>query len=335
MTSERNSNSLNKTFNNGINQNNYNNNNNKNYSNNNINFSNSKPKNLTNNNSFSLNNNNNNNNILLTNKNILTKNNSYKNSPIQNKFFINKNSEIYLTNESEEFEEKIAKKLDSLQKKGIISTNNNNNNNLLSNNNNFQNNKKIFYSIKIDKNIPINVSKFGKYLISHIEKEENYRILFQNEIKKLKSKIKNIFSKNNSTDHYLTEYLLELWEKLEISFYVRYQILKQMIKLDYLNLYNFIDRETEYLTNYFQITENIFDEIKKRENFKLKLQVKLNRNELLNNDKEEFEEISKNLENNILKFKKKYDGIDIIWKGMKYDWFMNYENWFYDVENKK
>ena len=108
-----------------------------------------------------------------------------------------------------------------------------------------------------------------------------------------------------------------------------------MIKLDYLNLYNFIDRETEYLTNYFQITENIFDEIKKRENFKLKLQVKLNRNELLPGDKEEFEEMTKNLEKNILKFKKKFDGIDIIWQGMKYEWFMNYENWFYDIENKK
>ena len=62
----------------------------------------------------------------------------------------------------------------------------------------------------------------------------------------------------------------------------------------------FLDRETEYLTNYFQITEQIFAKIKTRENIK--------------------------------SFKNTYNGTNIIWRGIYYEWFMNYEKWFYEME---
>ena len=194
-----------------------------------------------------------------------------------------------------------------------------------------QNSNNIFYSIQIDKKIPNSFSEFGKYLITHIEKEENYRILYQSEIKQLKLKIKKIFSDSKTTDHCLLDYMLELWEKLDVSYFTRYQILKQLIKLPQLNLYSFLDRETEYLTNYFQITENIYNQIKKRESLKSKLQTKLNRNELNDSDKEELNESSNNLIINIRNFKDQFKGLDIIWKGMRYEWFMNYENYFYKI----
>ena len=129
--------------------------------------------------------------------------------------------------------------------------------------------------------------------------------------------------------------MLELWEKLDVSYFTRYQILKQLIKLPQLNLYSFLDIETEYLTNYFQISENIFFLIKKRESLKSKLQTKANRNELIPGDREELDDLTKNLESLIKDFKKKYKGLDIIWKGMKYEWFMNYENWYYEMEQNK
>jgi len=31
-------------------------------------------------------------------------------------------------------------------------------------------------------------------------------------------------------------------------------------------------------------------------------------------------------------FKNNYEGMNIIWKGIYYEWFMNYEKWFYDME---
>ena len=203
------------------------------------------------------------------------------------------------------------------------------------NNNNFifDKNKNIFYSLQIDNNIPTNVSDFGKFLISHIEKEENYKTLFNRELKSFKNKIKKIFTNSRTTDHCLTDYLFDIWDKLEISYSIRYQILNNIIKLDANNLYLFLDRETEYLTNYFQISEQIFQKIKKRENIKSKLQIKTNRNEfILPGDREELERITQDLEENIKIFKNKYKGMNIIWKGIFYEWFMNYEKWFYEME---
>ena len=195
--------------------------------------------------------------------------------------------------------------------------------------------KTTFYSIQINKNIPISISEFGKYLIKHIEKEEKYKILYYNEVKKFKLQIQKIFKQSKRTDHFLTECLFDLWNKVNTSFYTRYQILKQIVKFSAEKLYEFLDIETEYLSNYYQISQNIFKEIEKRENLKAKLQTKANRNELKNSDKENLDEITKNLEILIQNFQKKFKKLDIIWKGLRYNWFMNYENWFYDMEKKQ
>ena len=109
--------------------------------------------------------------------------------------------------------------------------------------------------------------------------------------------------------------------------------MKKIIQFNSSNLYTFLDRETEYLINYYTISEKIFLLIDKRENIKLKLQIQSNRNELNINDQNKFNEISNKLENFIEDFKDKYKNVDIIWKGLRYQWFMNYEKWFYEMEN--
>ena len=60
-----------------------------------------------------------------------------------------------------------------------------------------------------------------------------------------------------------------------------------------------MDKETEYLTEYYQITEEIFKMIKQRESIKSKLQTKLNRNELLPDDKNGFDDITKEVADKI------------------------------------
>jgi hypothetical protein len=83
-------------------------------------------------------------------------------------------------------------------------------------------------SLKINPNIPLSLHEFGKFLIKHIEQEENYKILFEKEEKKLKFKISKIFEKNGASDHCLLDYMTELWEKLEVSYTNRFQILNSI-----------------------------------------------------------------------------------------------------------
>lgn len=99
------------------------------------------------------------------------------------------------------------------------------------NSNNEDINKNIIcVSLTLENNIPLAIVDFGKYLIKYIEKEENYRILFEKEFKKIKDKIKRSFEKNRLSDHCLLEYLLELWDKLEVSYAIRYKILMDFCK---------------------------------------------------------------------------------------------------------
>jgi hypothetical protein len=141
-----------------------------------------------------------------------------------------------------------------------------------------QNKTKKSISLNIENNIPISLNEFGKYLVKFIEKEENYRILYEKEIKKIKEKLKIIFDNAKRSDHCLVEYLTELWEKLEISYANRYRILMDFCKKnDAKEIYNILDKETEYITEYFKSSDNIFKLIKNREKIKNKLQIKSNR----------------------------------------------------------
>ena len=77
----------------------------------------------------------------------------------------------------------------------------------------------------------------------------------------------------------------------------------------------------------------IFENIKKRENIKAKLQAKNNRNEsIMQVDRDKLDEVTQILEEDIKMFKDKHDGMNIVWKGIYYEWFMNYEKWFYEME---
>ena len=191
----------------------------------------------------------------------------------------------------------------------------------------------LFYSIQIENNIPMSVSAFGEYLMQHIKKEEEYKNLYNNEFDSFYNQISQILNSVNNQRDDLINNMIDLWNKLQISYYTRYQIMKQLIKLHPSNLNSFLERENEYLNYYYQITEKIFRWIQNRENLKLKLQTQLNNDELNENDTNEFNDITHLLDDLIEQFKLNYQNLDIIWKGLRYQWFMNYENWFYDMEN--
>ena len=85
-------------------------------------------------------------------------------------------------------------------------------------------------SIRISENIPLTLTEFGKYLVKHIENEENYKILYEKEFKKIKLSIQKTFQNEKLSDHCLLDYMLELWDKLEISFEKRYKIIFELSK---------------------------------------------------------------------------------------------------------
>ena len=53
---------------------------------------------------------------------------------------------------------------------------------------------------------------------------------------------------------------------------------------------------------------------------------------ILQVDRDKLDEVTQNLEEDIKAFKDKYEGMNIVWKGIYYEWFMNYEKWFYEME---
>jgi len=86
-------------------------------------------------------------------------------------------------------------------------------------------------SLTYEKNFPLSLNNFGKFLVKYIEKEENFKALYERENKFLKEKIKKIFKNNDNSDHCLLEYILELWDKLEVSYSIRYKILMGFCKV--------------------------------------------------------------------------------------------------------
>ena len=85
-------------------------------------------------------------------------------------------------------------------------------------------------SLRLNGTAPSNLIEFGTFLVKYIENEENYRILFERELKKLKLKIIKNFDDEKLSDHCLLDYMIELWDKLEISYCIRYQILSEISK---------------------------------------------------------------------------------------------------------
>ena len=183
-------------------------------------------------------------------------------------------------------------------------------------------------SLAIDKSVPSDMIEYGKYLFSHIEKEEKYKIKYLSEVNQIKQQILSNFSKSKRSEHCLTDYLLLLWDKLDISYIKRYLILQNLMKSKVDMIYKVIDRETEYLTQYYQETKSIFKMIRQRELIKCKLQIMINKKEPLPSNKNGLDSITQ-----LLRKKLKDSKYDIIWKGLTYSSFMNYEQWFYGANH--
>ncbi len=87
-----------------------------------------------------------------------------------------------------------------------------------------------------------------------------------------------------------------------------------------------MDKETEFLTDYFQKAQEVYNFIKTREKLNTKLQVKANKcriyyyiDELTTDDKEKFSLFTKELEKKIRMFKQAYS-MEVVWKGLYYEW---------------
>jgi hypothetical protein len=186
--------------------------------------------------------------------------------------------------------------------------------------------EQVCLSFKVDGNMPSDLLQFGKYLLKHIEQEENYRLLFDKEHKQLRQKIKKIFEKENNNDHCLLDYIFELWDKLEISYMNRYKILSELSRLNSRAIYQALDRETEALTDYYHKAGAVVQAVREREKLKIRLQAKsgksifvVNLDMLTSQDRESFDKNTNSLLGKIQQFKDKHK-LNVLWKGVYYDW---------------
>ena len=80
-------------------------------------------------------------------------------------------------------------------------------------------------------------------------------------------------------------------------------------------IYKILDDETEFLSNYLQNTDDVYLKIRQRERKKLKLQLKMNKDELTKEDSKELEELTNSLRREICLAESSYP---LVWKGVRY-----------------
>ena len=73
--------------------------------------------------------------------------------------------------------------------------------------------------------------------------------------------------------------------KIEISYEVRYKLLSSILTKDSISIYKFLDKETEFLTNYIARVHNIYLDIRTREKQKIRLLVKESKSKIISNIK--------------------------------------------------
>jgi hypothetical protein len=141
--------------------------------------------------------------------------------------------------------------------------------------------------------------------------------------------------KNENSDSFLIDNLLNLWNKINLSYQKRYDILKFIINLkEPYKIYNLLENENMHLLKYYKLSENIFKEIKIREMKKINLQKLIDKKMNFIKEQKQLDVLTKKLSEKIFNFKYENKGYEIIWRGIKYENLLKYENWFYSNERK-
>ena len=179
---------------------------------------------------------------------------------------------------------------------------------------------------------------FSIFLNNHIKEEEKYEKIFLNNFKKFIYKIHHMLIKikDENSDSFLIDNLLNLWNKINLSYQKRYDILKFIINLkEPYKIYNLLENENMHLLKYYKLSENLFKEIKIREMKKINLQKLIDKKMNFIKEQKQLDVLTKKLSEKIFNFKYENKGYEIIWRGIKYENLLKYENWLYNNERKK
>jgi hypothetical protein len=142
------------------------------------------------------------------------------------------------------------------------------------------NSSKECLSLAIDEKTPISMKDFGKFIVNYIEKENDCKKYYDSNQIKVAKVIKKKFS-IEIKEHGLLSFTLDLWEKLSISYKRRCSILLELMKIQTpIEIYTFLDRESDILSVYYEKSKDIYNAIEIRERMKSKMQAKLNRSKL-------------------------------------------------------
>jgi hypothetical protein len=173
-------------------------------------------------------------------------------------------------------------------------------------------------SLKLYHSIPISMIDFGRYLINHIESEDKFKIEYLSSESSLLKNIEKKLVAISLHDHGMLKYLIDKWDSIDLSYERRLYVLKKLI-YNPRDIYFYLEKETEALSDYVSKTEALFKDIQYRERLKYQISNKKKRGINVSKYMNELGTCSANLKNKLKRIKVKYD-IDVIWRGIVYEW---------------
>ena len=78
-------------------------------------------------------------------------------------------------------------------------------------------------------NLPSDFEHFGKFLHEYIKSQEDYKQKYLDQVSTFKAKICSLLTKNKVNDRFLPDYLIELWQKIDVNYSTRFLILEELV----------------------------------------------------------------------------------------------------------
>ncbi len=192
-------------------------------------------------------------------------------------------------------------------------------------------NKTLSLSIKIL--VPYSFDNFKSFIEDYINEEREYKLLYDNLKKKVYSLVKDNLSllkgedinSDDSSHHHnplvLFEYLVEIWTKLDISYKSRYSVLEIINRSSLSDIVSFLDKETKGITEYFKETEGTINDIREKE----KIKYDINKTKVNQVYCEKISLLNRQIKEKMNRLKE--ENIIVIWKGIPYEYLLEYEQW--------
>ena len=174
--------------------------------------------------------------------------------------------------------------------------------------------------------VPNDYNDFQHFIEEYVDNEREYKALFNNLKNKVFSMIKENISLLSNKKLYetsgfnhnpivLLDYLLEIWNKIDLCYKNRYLVLDFINKSSLIDILKFLDEETQGLTKYYKETEEVINLIREKE----KIKYDISKVKGITVSCSRLDDFNNEIRNKISKLKKEKN-LSIFWKGLNYEY---------------